>query len=82
MTYSIEISQEEQLFSFEYAAEINQTSITVIQVYAQLGFIATAKCIKTQKRQEQIRWHHVNCQNCVKVCEFNASTKPNIFQCD
>lgn len=39
MTYSIEISQEEQLFSFEYAAEINQTSITVIQVYVQLGVI-------------------------------------------
>ncbi len=40
MTYSIEISQEEQLFSFEYAAEINQTSITVVQVYVQLGVIS------------------------------------------
>lgn len=41
MTYSIEICQEEQLFSFEYAAEISQTSITVVQVYVQLGVIST-----------------------------------------
>lgn len=40
MTYSIEICQEEQLFSFEYAAEISQTSITVVQVYVQLGVIS------------------------------------------
>ena len=40
MTYSIEISQEDQLFTFEYAAEINDTSITVIQVYVQLGVIS------------------------------------------
>jgi MerR HTH family regulatory protein len=39
MTYSIEISQEDRLFSFEYAAEINDTSITVIQVYVKLGVI-------------------------------------------
>ena len=40
MTYSIEISQEDQLFTFEYAAEINETSITTIQVYVQLGVIS------------------------------------------
>ena len=40
MTYSIEISQEDQLFTFEYAAEINDTSITVIQVYVQLGVVS------------------------------------------
>jgi hypothetical protein len=40
MTYSIEISQEDQLFTFEYAAEINEISITVIQVYIQLGVIS------------------------------------------
>ena len=39
MTYGIEISEEEQLFTFEYAAEINQISITVIQVCVQLGVI-------------------------------------------
>jgi hypothetical protein len=39
MTFSIEISQEDRLFTFEYAAEINQTSITVVQVYVQLGII-------------------------------------------
>jgi MerR HTH family regulatory protein len=40
MTYSIETSQEDQLFTFEYAAEINETSITVIHVYVQLGVIS------------------------------------------
>jgi len=51
---------------------------------SQLGteYIASVKCIRTQKQQEPIPWHHVNCQNCVKVCEFDASTKPNIFQYD
>ncbi len=39
MTYSIEISQEDQLFTFEYAAEINETSVTVVQIYVQLGVI-------------------------------------------
>jgi hypothetical protein len=40
MTYSIEISQEDQLFTFEYAALVNDTSITVVEIYVQLGVIS------------------------------------------
>lgn len=31
--------QEEQLYSFEYAALITETSITIVQVYVELGVI-------------------------------------------
>ena len=42
MTYSltkIESPAGEQLFTFEYAALVNDTSTTVLQIYAQLGVI-------------------------------------------
>jgi len=36
----IESHDGEQLFTFEYAAQINETSIAVVQVYVQLGVIS------------------------------------------
>ena len=45
MTFSLSktvVSPEgEQLYSFEYAALITKTSITVVQVYVELGVIET-----------------------------------------
>jgi hypothetical protein len=42
--------------------------------------IPTAKCIRTQNPKEQASFHYVNYQKCVKACEFETLTKPNIFQ--
>lgn len=35
----IESPEGEQLFTYEYAAQINETSISVVQIYVQLGVI-------------------------------------------
>jgi MerR HTH family regulatory protein len=36
----IESPDGEQLFTFEYAAQINETSVSVVQIYVQLGVIS------------------------------------------
>jgi chaperone modulatory protein CbpM len=38
--------QDEQLYSFEYAALITETSITIVQVYVELGRIAQIKRLR------------------------------------
>lgn len=43
MTFSLSTTvvslEEEQLYTFEYAASVTQTSITVVQCYIELGVI-------------------------------------------
>lgn len=46
----IESCDGEQLFTFEYAAQINETSITVVQIYVQLGVIeATGDLLRSRE---------------------------------